>query len=184
MSEGKITLWTSQDVRVYQSLQRGETYTVKKEYVKEKFGEVAWIFLEAYGYLGKMAAAQMEKPEGSESLIWTFRDRKWVKKEGDSVVMKLEVPVDQVLLFNLNKWNKILNLSFIGEAREEEQFASELAKMGIKDTLEVFRSSFYPVQKRKIIDSWKSVFDLQGISDEYIQGGLWEIQPSWVTEVL
>ena len=84
------------------------------------------------------------------------------------------------MYFDTRKWSKILNLSYIGNPKEEEAFEAELKRQGIRDSAEVFAKPFYPLVKRKIVQSWDRLFDIVGVDEQYLQGAVWCIKKEWM----
>ena len=180
----QLIMWSSQHKRVWDTIQKEGIYTVKQAYVQEKYEDVAWIFKEAYSYLNRKLTEKISQPEGAESPVWHFKEQKWALKDEDSVLLRLAIPVAEVVLFDLRVWNKVLNLTFAGSAEEEERFHRELANRGITDILEVHTTPYYPLQKKAVVDSWEKMFAIGGIEGQYIQGASWVIREEWIQEVI
>lgn len=181
----QVTLWSVQNNIVMDTLREKGRYVVKKEYINHKYKEASKSFIEAYNYIAYYAKEVIAKPEDADYLIWAFRDIKWAKRMGDDVLLRLEVPREDVFFFDLRKWNKILNLSYIGRDEEDEKhFEEELKKMGIVDVTSAFLSSLYPLQKRKIKDSWQRLFADKEIPPTYQEGGLFCLESSWIKEII
>jgi len=183
-NDAVITMWTAQDKRVWETIKASGCYYVKKEYVEAKYQETAWIFQTAYSYINKHAEKVIEKPFQADSLIWLFRDEKWAAKEKDMVIMKLNIPADQVILFEMRRWNKVLNLSFIGSDNEMEKFQQNLTKIGINDSSDLFTTPYYPLQKKAVTDSWQRLFEIEDIPAQYIQGGAWQLKNEWIGDII
>ena len=60
---------------------------------------------------------------------------------------------------------------------------AELKRQGIRDTMEVFAKPFYPLVKRKIMQSWGRVFDIDGVDEQYLQGAVWCIKKEWIQRI-
>ncbi|WP_242825229.1 DUF3841 domain-containing protein [Proteocatella sphenisci] len=59
--------------------------------------------------------------------------------------MKLEVPVEAAVFFDMYDWNKILSLKYIGETEKDEQeFRKMLRDYGITRESDVVLTNFYP----------------------------------------
>lgn len=180
-----VTLWSVQSNIVMETLKQKGRYVVKKEYVNQKYEETSKSFLEAYNYIACYAKNIINKPEDADYLIWSFNDIRWANRMGDDVLLKLEVPRENVLFFDLRKWNKILNLSYIGiDEEDEKRFEKELEKVGLSDAASAFLSPLYPLQKRKIKDSWQRLFYDKEIPPTYQEGGIFTIESEWVKEII
>ena len=52
-----------------------------------------------------------------------FSDPKWSGLEEGALLLKLEIPGEEIVFFDRKKWAKILSLSYIGTDEEEEAFS-------------------------------------------------------------
>lgn len=172
-----MKLWTTQTDEVWQLLKEQGITRVKREYIRRKYRESAWSFLIAYDFMSRKLAQKLPPPEGAESPVWLFADLRWA---GDCP-MPLEVPEAEILLFDLRKWYRVLSLSYVGTEQEEAEFAQTLKRAGIRDSSEVFRTPFYPVQKRQILSSWESVFCLPE-DPRFYQAACWQLKQEWKIE--
>ena len=101
--------------------------------------------------------------------------------------LTLEVPLDEVLLFDMYDWNKILCLKYIGEdEKDEKQFQEQLEMYGVKE-MDAVLSNFYPLQKEQILKSWQRLTryheELVHGNTELVrdvQAGLWRIKKEWI----
>lgn len=169
-----MRLWTTQAAEVWQLLKEQGTTTVKKEFIRKKYGDCAWSFLIAYDFMARKLAEKVPPPPGAESPVWLFADPRWAGEDPQP----LEVPEDQVILFDLRKWYRILSLSYVCTPQEEAAFDEMLKRQGIKDSSEVFRTPFYPLQKRQILASWNRVFQLPE-DRQYCQAACWQLKQTW-----
>mgnify|MGYP003296141004 CR=1 FL=1 len=169
-----MKLWTAQTADVWKKLEEQGSITVKKEYIRKKYGECAWSFLIAYDYLAKKLSEKVPPPEGAESPVWLFADPKWAM----DVSVPVEVPESEILLFDLRKWYRVLSLSYVGTKREEEVFDAMLKRQGIRDSSEVFRTPYYPLQKKQILASWERIFDLPD-HPQFYQAACWQLKKEW-----
>lgn len=181
-----LTLYTAQSEAVLAALrQHGVCYS-RAEYVRRKYEESAPGFLTAYRWFASEAAKLVPRPAGAELPYWAFRDLYSVDTmEADALT--LHVPADEVVLFDLYDWNKILCMKYLGETEEEEwAFSRELARRGLRET-DVMLTDFYPELKRQILDSWSRLLrhhrtllegDSTGVGG--VQAGLWRLREEWV----
>lgn len=156
----------------------------REEYVGKKYGESAKGFLIAYRWLASNALRFVPKPHGAELMYWAFVDRNYVTMS--SHVLTLDVPRDSVLLFDYAKWNRILQLNYIGASpADEARFSKELSLRGITPYA-AMTTSFYPEIQQYILESWQRLFeDANHPADPARpqQAALWEIRREWVVEV-
>jgi len=177
-----VIMWTSKEDIVLETLERDGVSFVKKEYIDKKYGEAAWIFKIAYGFFCKEALKRVPKPEKAESLIWIFADEEAVFKNTGNTLLKLSIPKEEIIFFDLRDWSKILNLCFLGSEEEENEFKNKLKSQGVKDNLTLINTPFYPLLKKELIDSWKKLFDKQNLCKKYIEGAVWRLKKEWVIE--
>lgn len=181
-----LTLYTAQAPAVIQAIQKDGVCFSRAEYVARKYQESAKIFLTAYGFFVQQAERLVPKPQGAEFPYWAFADLYSVDQTG-AQVLKLEVPRDQVVLFDLYDWNKVLCMKYLEETPQEgERFRQELALRGLKEA-DVVLGPFYPALRQQIMQSWRRLFrhharlvagDEAGVGS--VQAGLWQIKKEWI----
>lgn len=177
-----ITLYTQQMPIVLETIEREGTTRVKREFIQKKYGEEAWVFQQAYSFYNQHAPQYVAPPEGAESGIWCYCDKRWAVSGAGGILLELCVPRDQVILFDLRLWNRMLNLQYLGaDQADEEAFEQRLESMGIATMADVFKTSFYPTVKAEILASWQRLFtSAQGCPEGYLEAGLWEIKKEWL----
>lgn len=180
MKTKTVTMWTVQSQRVIDTIQRDDIYYVKRRYLDEKYGETAWIFKTAYDFFIWHAQQIIPRPKEAESPVWMFRDRRWAVPDQNTKLLKLEIPKEEVILFDLRKWARILNLSYVGNQEETAVFEEKLKRAGIAVPSDVFEKPYYPVYKNEITRSWKKLFDEKNPEEIYIQGATWKIRKEWI----
>lgn len=185
MSEGKpVTVWSGQKQVVMDALKESGRYVSKTEYVDKKYQDTAWIFRQAYQFLAGKAREIVPMPDGAEYPVWVYGQRHHIFPDFDTYYLKLDVPQPEILLFDSRKWNKILNLEYLGKDRQDEiHFADWLEQRGIYNKLNIFRTPHYPVEKKEIIKSWDRLLEDEDIELSYVQGMVWEIKNEWIKEL-
>ncbi|MDO4787847.1 MAG: DUF3841 domain-containing protein [Johnsonella sp.] len=182
-NEEYLVMYTAQTKQVLETLQREGVNYVKKAYIAEKYKESAWIFQTAYGFFVSEAEKYLKRPPRAESPIWMFYDKRYAAVSRDCARIKLRVPKEEVILFDLRTWTKILNMKLIGTKEEEESFEEECRRQGIANEADILRTGFYPLPKRKILESWKRLFTEAPPPDDYIQGAAWKLEAGWIMEI-
>ncbi len=185
-----LTLYTAQSDAVLAVLRRDGVCYSRREYVARKYGESSKVFLTAYDWFADTAAKIVPKPPEAELPYWAFRDLYSLDASGGNV-LKLQVPANQALLFDLYSWNKILCMKYLGGAGAEERaFNRELALRGLRES-DVMLTSFYPDLRQQILDSWPRLFrhhqQLLAGNDSGVggvQAALWQLRAEWVQEGL
>ena len=185
MTETGVILFSSQAPVVLEALERDGRSVVRREYIDKKYGDSSWVFQEAYSFFRQNVPVQVPKPEDAESPVWLFRDSRWCFMGPDSLLMTFRIPRDRVIFFDHRVWNRILNLEYLGrDQKDEERFEKELRNIGLTGTHKLFSTSFYPMQKRRVRDSWKTLFcSAEGCPEEYLQAAVWELRKEWLVEV-
>lgn len=182
--QGYTVMWTAQAKRVIDTLEHEGVYYVKKRYLDEKYQETAWIFKTAYDFFISQAQKRIPKPDEAESPVWMFRDRKWAVPDQNTRLLKLQIPSEQLILFDLRRWSRILNLSYIGDEAQQQEFDREMERQGIGTSSDVFAKPYYPILKNKIVKSWGMLFETEGLTDEYTQGATWLLRREWIAEMI
>ena len=179
-----ITIHTAQRKIIKEILDTEGVYRVQGKFIDKKYGDQAWIFKTAYSFFNQYAPQYLAKPEGAESGIWTYLDKRWVGAQPECMVMTFEVPRNEVLLFDLRLWNKILNLDYIAENEADaKRFQQNLDRMGIAQSLQAFTTPFYPTVKREITNSWQRLFDsAQDCPETYLEAAVWELKKDWLID--
>ena len=186
---GIFTLYAVQAQPVLDAIQRDGVCYSKAEYVRRKYEESARIFLTAYGWYVREAEKIVPKPAGAEYPYWVFADLFNIDGSAGGTILELRVPEKEAVFFDTQDWNRILQLSYLGENEEDERaFSAELERRGM-DVYQVMLTAFYPEWKRKIMESWKRLFrhheailngDTTGVHS--VQAGLWRIRKDWIRQ--
>ena len=103
-----ITLYASQADPVIEAIERNGVCYSKEAYVRKKYQESAKIFTTAYSWFVREMEKYVKKPDGAEYPYWAFREAYNVDQSMGGNFLTLEVPLDEVLLFDMYDWNKIL----------------------------------------------------------------------------
>ena len=112
-----LHLWTAQTDAVLDCIRENGFSQVKMEFIDRKYEESAWVFKEAYGFFKQRARLMVKPPEGAESPVWLFFDPGWVYLSQDSYLLELSIPRERVVLFDRERWQRVLNLSYVGRSR-------------------------------------------------------------------
>ncbi len=185
METETITLFTAQTQVVIDAIERDGFSRVKREYVQSKYGTGSWVFQQAYSFFAQYAPQFVAPPEGAESGIWCYSDWRLALSGAGCYLIELSVPRDRAVLFDSRVWNRMLNLEYIGsDSADEDAFERKVSNMGLKSTADAFSTSFYPVVKREILQSWQRLFDsAENCPREYLEAGLWELRCEWIVSV-
>lgn len=176
-----LRLWTAQRPLVLDTLRTQGRCLVKWDYVSQKYGESAWSFRAAYAFLAQAAQARGLCPPGAESAIWLYADPRWICQDPSCPILCLDIPAERVLTFDLRLWDRVLNLEYLeADARDRARFEQELRQLGLTDTLPLFKTPFYPLQKRKVQQSWNRLLSGPAAPAAYLQAAVWELRLEWL----
>ena len=100
-----ITLYASQADPVIEAIERNGVCYSKEAYVRKKYQESAKIFTTAYSWFVREMEKYVKKPDGAEYPYWAFREAYNVDQSMGGNFLTLEVPLDEVLLFDMYDWN-------------------------------------------------------------------------------
>ncbi|MBR2894418.1 MAG: DUF3841 domain-containing protein [Oscillospiraceae bacterium] len=182
-----IRLYCAQSAPVLNALRRDGVCFSKAEYVSKKYDESSSIFLTAYEWFARSAAKIVPPPEEAELPYWTFGAPYSVDLSGGGRLLTLDVPIDEVICFDLYDWNRILCMKLLPtDDAQERTFRKELRARGLTED-QVMLSSFYPELKAQIMESWQRLFrhhkailsgDTSGVGG--VQAALWQIKREWI----
>lgn len=176
----KRVLWTSQTKEVVSILQNEGVVKVQKKFIDRKYEESAWIFQTAYQFLSQKLEQKVARPAGAESPFWLFWDPKWAGSGANQQLLRFAIPEEELLLFDLRKWSRVLNLSFLGTPQQQQEFEQKMRRQGIKDALDIFETPFYPLLRQEIVQSWDQLLDTDGLEEVYVQAACWQLKKEWL----
>jgi hypothetical protein len=180
MSEKTVKLYTAQSGIVLDTIQEKEISYVKKEYIKAKYGEdISKIILIAYDWFAKEMEKKIDKPENAEYPVWLFKNKKYALTYGADNLLNLNIPEKEVILFDNRKWERVLNLNYVGNSLEEEkEFDRKLRNYGMQTGYDVFKSPLHIKLKKEIKDSFSRIFDIEDKS--IVKGASWCLKKEWL----
>lgn len=161
----------------------------KRKYIEDFLEEVSPLILTCYDWFVKEADKRIPKPDDVEYQVWCSVSAKnrMIPYEGQ-VTYVLEVPNDQIIFFDGLKWDYVLNLHYMPKDDEDKKaYENEIRSKGFKNTFEFIQGKYarqYPMEEKRIRDSWVRVFDIDEWNIYGIQGNIWEIKKEWVKCVL
>lgn len=174
------TLYTAQSDLVLEKLKANECIYVKKKYIQKKYGENLSknIFI-AYDWFVKAFKEKVNPPEKAEYPFWLFEDPRYAKTYGDANLIKLSIPTDEIIAFDNHKWERVLNLNYVGKSKAEEKaFDQNLKKYGLQTGLDVFNSPLHIGLKNKIKKSFERIFELE--ENSIVRAASWHLKNEWI----
>lgn len=181
-----VILYAAQAEPVWQAIQREGAAYSKAEYVRKKYAESAPVFLTAYDWFVRQLPRFVPKPDGAEFPYWAFTDLYMIETGAYAHILTLEVPVEEAVFFEMDDWNRILRMEYLGNTpAETSRFRQELKMRGLRDA-DVMLTQFYPEFREQTIASWQHLFRhqeaiLRGEKPlSGLQAGLWCLKKEWI----
>ena len=184
-----VRLWSRQDKRSLEDIEKYVVYRVKEDYIIEQFGDIAYHYIELYKWFVRTANERVAKPEEVEFPIWCAisKESMYVPTE-DTVVYELEIDESEVIHFDCRKWDFVLNHHYIPINKDDEaKYEKDMEKLGLIDSYSFFEgkyANFYPLEKRRIIDSWIRIFDIEDWNIFGVQANIWEIRKDMIRGII
>lgn len=178
----KIKVWTKQNIKVLDEIEKTGRYLTKREFIKKDLGDEADLVLETYDWLVKNGPKASEKPDYADYPVWvSFSKDATMKPEKGFAVLELEIDEDMITYINIEKWGMILNYSYIPKDEEDEKRHKQLLKDYGTGDAQAYMSRFYPQIKMEIQNSWKRLFDDSiSMGNNSCYGNIWEVRKEWI----
>ncbi|NLY86659.1 MAG: DUF3841 domain-containing protein [Tissierellia bacterium] len=185
----KVTLWTRQDIRSLDEIKAQGVYRVKKEYIEEQFEDIAYHYIPLYRWFVDKASKMVQKPEGVEFPIWcSISEENMLRPIENTVVYVLEVDESEVIYFDGRKWDYVLNHLYIPKDEKDlMDYRKDLERKGLKDSFSFIDgkyANFYPLEKKRVMDSWIRVFEIEEWDIFGIQANIWEIREDMIKDII
>ena len=189
MSTDTVWLYTRQNDKTLQPLEREGRVINHRKFVELHFGDVAPVFLDSYDWFTKEAAKRIPKPDDVQAPIWcAISPRACAPPIENTVVYVLEVPREQVIYFDDKKWDYVLNRIYLPkDEADAKAYRQHLAALGVSTGYEFFEGRYrgqYPQEVARIKESWLRVFEIDHWGIGNVCGNLWEIRREWVREII
>lgn len=189
IKEEKVKLWTRQDIRSLDQLKENGVIRITESHLREKFEDISDYILELYGWFNKQVEKKIPKPEGVEFPVWcSISEDNMLRPTPDSVVYVLEVEKSKIIYFDGRKWDYVLNHLYIPkDKKDEENYNKELEEKGFKHGFSFIDrkiTHFYPEERKKVMDSWTRVFEIDHWNIFEVQANIWEIKEEMIKEIL
>lgn len=187
-SAEKIFLWTRQDRRMLEDLEKQGVFYVKRKYIEEKNEDLSEYYLRLYDWFVRAASKRVPQPEHKGYPIWcSISEEYMLRGIAGNILIKLCVEANRIIYFDSPKWDMVLNHMYLPENEaDEEAFSRLLKSRGIKNSFQLLDEShrrFYPDLADRLIRSWDRIFDIKEWNIFYVQANLWEIRPEDIISV-
>ena len=178
LSGKTLRAYTRQHPQVLKTLEQTGVYRVQKSHIEEKNGAISQYYLELYDWYVRHAERLVPRPEGAEYPIWLFlEEENKLPPLSGSVCLELEIPRDLVVLTDVERWGYRVNYLYIPmDEKDRDAHEAELKRNGIGNEtalIQTGKGNFYPLLKRKIIQSWDRVFEDPATGRGLFQGTVW-----------
>ena len=185
----KITLWTRQDKRSVYDLENNGVIRITKEHLEEKFDVIAEHIIYLYKWFVNEAEKRVPKPEGAEFPIWWSISEEYILRPTlNEIVYVLEVNKSEIIYFDGMKWDYVLNHHYIPKDEQDaEEYTKDIQSKGFKNSysfIDKKTAHFYPEERKRVMDSWARVFEIDKWDIFRIQANIWEIRPEMIKDIL
>ncbi|MEL7647475.1 MAG: DUF3841 domain-containing protein [Sedimentibacter sp.] len=187
--EKKVTLWTRQDARSLDELQKNGVIRITRFHLEEKFDLIADHIIYLYKWFVDAADKRVPKPQGVEFPIWCSVSREYMLRPTDGqIVYELEVDSSEIIYFDGLKWDYVLNHHYVPKnEKDADDYALEMKNKGYKNTFSFIdekTAHFFPQERKRVMDSWNRVFEIDNWDIFRIQANIWEIRPEMIKQIL
>ncbi|WP_164689961.1 DUF3841 domain-containing protein [Luxibacter massiliensis] len=184
-----LTGWTRQVPQVWEEIQRTGQYSVREEYIQSKNDTIADYYIRLYRWYTQKSRSYIHIPPEEEYPVWfSLSEGFRLQKVPDTVILKVEIPIEKALIIDIEMWEYRGNMMYVPvDKQDRNAFEKELARYGIGDETalaESAKGNYYPLLKKKIIDSWERLFTMPCKDPEKSYATTWGIQREWVKEVI
>ena len=179
--------WTRQDDIVLGELEKTGRLVMREKYVRVKSDTIADYYLSAYMWLTHKASSLIKIPSDTKLPYWiALSEAQRLPVAEGCVSLHIEVPADEIVVIDYNKWGYALNYMYVPDDDDDErEFNEKLKSLGINNEALLFttdKGNFFPSEKQRILKSWDKIFTPSDNMDENV-GCVWEIKKSWITDI-
>lgn len=184
-----VTLWTRQDIRSLDDLEKYNVFRNKQEFIEEQFGDVAAHFIRLYTWFVNAANSYVPKPKEVEFPIWcSISYENMLRPIEGTVVYEIVVPESEIIYFDGVKWDYVLNHIYIPTDEEDgKRYSDEMRERGFSDTFSFIDgkySNLFPEERKRVMDSWYRIFNIENWDIFNVQANIWEIRPEMIKDIL
>lgn len=180
-----MIFYTRQDPRVLLELQSNGVYSVKEEYVRQKYTTITEHYAALYRRLTLLARRYINIPDDLLYPVWlTPEGTATIPESGDAVFLRFDIPEGSYILANDEVWDYMINhLYFPSDEADEIAHESELARYGISSPSSLVSGNagnFYPLLRQKVLKSWEKIYTATPADPDHIVGLCWELHKEWL----
>ena len=187
--DNKVTLFTRQDIKSLEDIRGFGVHRIKKRYIEEQFGDIAEYYIYLYNWFVDKASKKVPKPKEVEFPVWcAISEKNMLRPIENTVVYVLEVDKSEVIYFDGQKWDLVLNHLYIPkDAEDRKLYIKEIEEKGLDNTFSFINgkySHFYPLEKKRVMESWMRVFEIEDWNIFNVQANIWEIREDMIKEII
>lgn len=188
MNSEIVTLWTRQNEKSLDQLEKNGVFHNKREYIESQYEDIANHYIKLYRWFVEAASRRVPKPEDVEFPIWcSVSLANMLRPVEGTVCYELELPRDKVIYFDGAKWDYVLNHIYIPkDDQDQREYVEDLKRKGFKDEFNLYEGRYahlYPLERKRIIDSWERIFEIDRWNEFVVQGNIWEIRPENIKKI-
>jgi hypothetical protein len=185
----KVTLFTRQDIKSLEDIKVSGVHRIKRKYIEEQFDDIAEYYISLYKWFVDKASKKVPKPEDVEFPIWcAISKENMLRPIKGTVVYVLEVDKSEVIYFDGQKWDLVLNHLYIPkDAEDRKLYIKGIEEKGLDNTFSFIDgkySHFYPLEKKRVMDSWMRIFEIENWNVFNVQANIWEIREDMIKEII
>ena len=129
----------------------------------------------------------MAVPQGDVFPIWLSMHEEYrLRPVEDTCILKLNIPQKYVKVFSEYAWGYRVNYMYMPyDKKDGDDFDRELQRYGIASEASLVtgnEGNYYPLLKRKILNSWDRIFNITPLGPEDELGICFELRPEWLVE--
>jgi hypothetical protein len=188
MNTEKVSLWTRQDEKSLIQLEKYGVIHNKREYIESEYESIANYFIRLYNWFVEAASKRVPKPDEVEFPIWcSVSHANMLRPVEGTVCYELEIPREKVIYFDGSKWDYVLNHIYIPkDDQDQKDYMADLKRKGFKNEFNFIEGSYahlYPMERKRIMDSWERIFEIDTWNEFVVQGNIWEIRPEYIKRI-
>lgn len=185
----KVTLWTRQDIKSLDELNNNGVIRITRKHLEEKFEEITDYVEFLYNWFVNVAEKKIPKPKEVEFPVWcSISEENMLRPTKDQVVYVLEVDKSEIIYFDGAKWDYVLNHHYIPkDDNDAEEYAKDLELKGFDNSFSFIDNKtahFYQDERKRVMDSWHRIFEIDKWDIFRVQANIWEIRPEMIKDIL
>ncbi|MCT8975057.1 DUF3841 domain-containing protein [Clostridium sp. CX1] len=184
--DNKIRVWTRQDEKILNVLEKDGRHIAKREYIEQKMEDCSKVYLDVYTWYTEKAKDIVAKPSDVQYPIWvSLSSDNMLQPVSGTVILELLIDRDLLIVVDLEKWGRVVNYWYVPlTLKDEEDYDKKLKNYGITNNSNVYLSNFYPHLKKEVIKSWDRLFDNSYSLSDLNVGTIWEVKKEWIQKII